>query len=140
MGSDRKNTLPLKFKIPRINSLLALSNKITPCTRNNFVSRYGDFRLSLTNEEYERLLGWYLKDHPPFTNLGEELIPELVVEDLHLTITEVTSSLGPRGFSKQFLQEKAWTLEKEGIWLPFNVILALLSVLYSIPHLRDLRL
>ncbi|XP_050897289.1 uncharacterized protein LOC127104125 [Lathyrus oleraceus] len=158
MGSERRNTLPLKFKLPRVDTLITLCNKVTPCKKNNFICRYGrilnlittslevsalvalsqyydpplrcftfqDFQLALTIEEYERLLGWYVKDHPPFTKLGEPLIPESVAEALHLPIEEVSLVLGPRGFARKFLEEKAWALEKEGKWLPFSAILALL--------------
>ncbi|KAI5403096.1 hypothetical protein KIW84_050620 [Lathyrus oleraceus] len=41
MGSERKNNLPLKFKLPRVDTLVALSSKITPCKKNNFIYRYG---------------------------------------------------------------------------------------------------
>ncbi|KAI5435049.1 hypothetical protein KIW84_021761 [Lathyrus oleraceus] len=47
-------------------------------------------------------------------------------EVLHLKVAEVTLGLGPRGFSRKFLEEKAWVLEKEGKWIPLSVILALL--------------
>lgn len=132
MGSDNKNTLPLKFKLPRVDTLLALSSKITPCKKNNFIYRYRqimdllttsvevstlvalsmhydpslrcftfkDFQFVSTIEEYERLLGWYVKDHPPFVKLGELLMPESVVEVLHLSIEEVALGIGPRGFLK----------------------------------------
>ncbi|KAI5389883.1 hypothetical protein KIW84_075261 [Lathyrus oleraceus] len=164
MGSERRNTLPLKFKLPRVDTLITLCNKVTPCKKNNFICRYGrilnlittslevsalvalsqyydpplrcftfqDFQLALTIEEYERLLGWYVKDHPPFTKLGEPLIPESVAEALHLPIEEVSLVLGPRGFARKFLEEKAWALEKEGKWLPFSAILALL--IYGVIH------
>ncbi|KAI5419245.1 hypothetical protein KIW84_043426 [Lathyrus oleraceus] len=158
MGSERRNTLPLKFKLPRMDTLITLRNKVTPCKKNNFICRYGrildlittpievsalvalsqyydpplrcftfqDFQLAPTIEEYERLLGWYVKDHPPFTKLGEPLMPESVAEALHLPIEEVSLGLGPRGFARKFLEEKAWALEKEGKWLLFSAILALL--------------
>ncbi|KAI5388389.1 hypothetical protein KIW84_074182 [Lathyrus oleraceus] len=115
MESERKNTLTLKFKLPRVDTLLALSSKIT---------HY--FHLASTIEEYEKLLGWYVKDHPPFTKLGKLLMPESVAEALHLSIEEVPLGIGPRGFSRKFLEDKEWALEKEGKWVPFNAILALL--------------
>lgn len=158
MGSERRNTLPLKFKLPRVDTLITLRNKVTPCKKNNFICRYGrildlittpievsalvalsqyydpplrcftfqDFQLAPTIEEYERLLGWYVKDHPSFTKLGEPLMPESVAEVLPLPIEEVSLGLGPRGFARKFLEEKAWALEKEGKWLPFSATLALL--------------
>ncbi|XP_050896290.1 uncharacterized protein LOC127103035 [Lathyrus oleraceus] len=43
------------------------------------------------------------------------LMPESVAEALHLSIEEVTLSLGPRGFYRKFLEEKARALEKEGL-------------------------
>ncbi|KAI5429914.1 hypothetical protein KIW84_034481 [Lathyrus oleraceus] len=121
MGSNKNNTLPVKLKLPRMDSLLALNSKITPCKKNNFICRYGQildllttsvdvltlvalskyydpplqcftfkyFQLVLTVEEYERLLGWYVKDHPPFTKLDELLAFELVTEALHLSIEEL---------------------------------------------------
>ncbi|XP_050915382.1 uncharacterized protein LOC127130411 [Lathyrus oleraceus] len=159
MGSDKKNTLPLKFKLPRVDTLLALSSKITSCKKNNFIYRYRQimdllttyvdvsalvalsqyydpplklftfkyFQLVPTIEEYKRLLGWYVKDHPPFTKLGELLMPKSVVEALHIFVEEVTLGLGPRGFSRKFLEEKAWALEKEGKWFPFSATLAFLT-------------
>lgn len=75
---------------------------------------FQDFQLAPTIDEYERLLGWYVKDHPPFTKLGKLLLPESVVEALHLPIEEVSLSLGPRGFARKFLEETLWALEKEG--------------------------
>ncbi|KAI5426979.1 hypothetical protein KIW84_032417 [Lathyrus oleraceus] len=131
MGSDKKNTLPLKFKLPRVDTLLALSSKITSCKKNNFIYRYRQimdllttyvdvsalvalsqyydpplklftfkyFQLVPTIEEYKRLLGWYVKDHPPFTKLGELLMPKSVVEALHIFVEE-NKSLG-------WLNEKA---------------------------------
>ncbi|KAI5441800.1 hypothetical protein KIW84_011024 [Lathyrus oleraceus] len=120
MRSEKKNTLPLKFKLPKVDTLLALSSIITPCKKNNFICRYGqildllttyvdvstlvalsqyydpplrcftfkDFQLAPTIEEYEKLLGWYMKDHPPFIKLGELLMPKSVVEALHLSVEE----------------------------------------------------
>ncbi|XP_050891020.1 uncharacterized protein LOC127096502 [Lathyrus oleraceus] len=158
MGSERRNTLPLKFKLPIVDTLITLRNKVTPCNKNNFICRYGrildlittpievstlvalsqyydpplrcftfqDFQLALTIKEYERLLDWYVKDHPPFTKLDEPLLPESVAEALHLPIEKVSLGLGPRGFTIKFLEEKAWALEKEGKWLPFSAILSLL--------------
>ncbi|KAI5430338.1 hypothetical protein KIW84_034790 [Lathyrus oleraceus] len=41
MGSEKRNTLSLKFKHPIVNTLVALPNKITPCKKNNFICRYG---------------------------------------------------------------------------------------------------
>ncbi|KAI5386470.1 hypothetical protein KIW84_072847 [Lathyrus oleraceus] len=118
MGSERRNTLPLKFKLPRVDTLITLRNMVTPCKKNNFICRYGrildlittlievsvlvalshyydpplrcftfqDFQLAPTIEEYERLLGWYVKDHPPC----EPLMPESAAEVLHLPIEEVS--------------------------------------------------
>lgn len=51
---------------------------------------------------------------------------EAVAEALHLTVIEVTIGIGPRGFSKKFLEEKSRALEKEGKWLPSSVVLDLL--------------
>ncbi|KAI5396994.1 hypothetical protein KIW84_062990 [Lathyrus oleraceus] len=164
MGSERRNTLPLKFKLPRVDTLITLRNKVTPCKKKNFICKYRrildlittsievsalvalsqyydpplrcftfqDFQLAPTIEEYERILRWYVKDHPPFTKLGEPLLPESVAEALHLPIEEVSLGLGPRGFARKFLEEKAWALEKEGKWLPFSAILALL--IYGVIH------
>ncbi|XP_050889482.1 uncharacterized protein LOC127094732 [Lathyrus oleraceus] len=158
MGSERRNTIPLKFKLPRVDTLITLRSKITHCKKNNFICRYGrildllttpidvlalvalsqyydpplrcftfqDFQLAPTIEEYENLLGWYVKDHPSFTKLGEPLMPESVAEALHLPIEEVSLGLGHREFAKKLLEDKAWALEKEGKWLPFSAILALL--------------
>lgn len=53
-------------------------------------------------------------------------MPESFAEALHLPIDEVNLGLGPRGFARKFLEDKAWALEKEGKWLPFIAILALL--------------
>ncbi|KAI5390959.1 hypothetical protein KIW84_075995 [Lathyrus oleraceus] len=127
MSSDKKNTLPLKFKLQRIDNLLALRKNITHCKKNSFVSKYGQildllttngyistlvalaqyynspllcftfkyFQLAPTIKEYERSLGWYLKDHPSFTILGKEFVPEAVAKALHMTVLEVTFGLGP---------------------------------------------
>ncbi|KAI5436339.1 hypothetical protein KIW84_022712 [Lathyrus oleraceus] len=73
---------------------------------------FKEFQLAPAIEEYEKLLGWYVKDHPPFTKLGELLIHESVVEALHLSIDEVYLGLGPRVFSRKFLEDKAYALEK----------------------------
>ncbi|KAI5436872.1 hypothetical protein KIW84_023118 [Lathyrus oleraceus] len=51
---------------------------------------------------------------------------ESVAEALHLPTEEVSLGLGPRGFARRFLEDKAWALDKEGKWLPFSTILALL--------------
>ncbi|KAI5436646.1 hypothetical protein KIW84_022960 [Lathyrus oleraceus] len=67
MGSESRNTLPLKFKLPIVDTLIALRSKITPC--------------------------WYVKDHPPLTKLGEPLVPESVAEALHLPIEELGYSM-----------------------------------------------
>lgn len=48
MGLERKNTLPLKFKLPIMDTPLALSNKITPCKKNNFIYGYGQIMDHLT--------------------------------------------------------------------------------------------
>ncbi|KAI5430408.1 hypothetical protein KIW84_034840 [Lathyrus oleraceus] len=69
---------------------------------------FKDFQLALTIEEYEKLLGWYVKERPPFTKLGEPLMPETVAEALHLPIEEVSLGLGPMGFARKFLEDKAW--------------------------------
>lgn len=139
MGSERKNTFLLKFNLPRVDTLLALSSKITPCKKNNFICRYGQildlltisvdvsalaavsqyydpslrcftfkyFQLAPTIEEYEKLLGWYVKYHPPFTKLGELLTPESFAEALHLSVEEVSLGFGPRVFARKFLEDKA---------------------------------
>ncbi|KAI5428021.1 hypothetical protein KIW84_033146 [Lathyrus oleraceus] len=169
MGSERRNNLPLKFKLPRVNTLIALHSKITLCNKNNFICRYGqildllttlidvsalvalsqyydpslvcftfkDFQLAPTIEEYENLLGWYVKDHPPFTKLGKPLMPESVTEALHLPIEEVSLGLEPMGFARKFLEDKAWALEKEGKWLPFSAILALLIYGVNVIHRQE---
>lgn len=49
-----------------------------------------------------------MKDHHPFTKLGELLMPESVVEALHLSIEEVSLGLGPREFARKFLEDNAW--------------------------------
>ncbi|KAI5396947.1 hypothetical protein KIW84_062959 [Lathyrus oleraceus] len=121
MGSERKNTLPLKFKLPRMDTLLSLSSKITPYKKKNFIYRYGQFLDLLTTsvdvsalvalfqyydptiEEYEKLLGWYVKDHPPIIKLGELLTPESIAEALHLSVKE-------------------WVVQREKeVKLPYNV-------------------
>ncbi|KAI5399752.1 hypothetical protein KIW84_064909 [Lathyrus oleraceus] len=118
MGLDKNNTLSLKFKLPIMDTFLALSSKITHAKIiTSFVNMdryfiFKDFQLVSTIEEYERLLGWYMKDHHPFTKLGELLMPEPVAEALHLSVEEVTLGLGPRGFSRKFLEDKARALEK----------------------------
>lgn len=66
-----------------------------------------------------------MKDHHYFTKLGELLMPESIAEALHLSIKEITLGLGPKGFSRKFLEEKTWALEKEWKLLPFSAILAL---------------
>lgn len=53
-------------------------------------------------------------------------MPESVAEALHLSVEEVSLDLGPWRFSRKFLEDKAWALEKERKWLPFSAILALL--------------
>lgn len=47
---------------------------------------FRDFKLSLTIKEFEKLLGWYLKDHDPFTGLEEEVTPEMVEKALHVIV------------------------------------------------------
>ncbi|KAI5444492.1 hypothetical protein KIW84_012935 [Lathyrus oleraceus] len=71
-----------------VPALVVLSQYYDPPLRC-FTFKY--FRLVLTIEEYERLLGWYVKDHPPFTKLGELLMPESVAEALHLYVEEFGS-------------------------------------------------
>ncbi|KAI5436600.1 hypothetical protein KIW84_022922 [Lathyrus oleraceus] len=101
-----------------VSTLVALSQYYDPPLR---CFTFKDFQLVPTIEEYEMLLGSYMKDHLPFTSLGEQLTSESVVEVLHITVEEVTLGLGPRELSKKFLEEKAWTLKKEGKWLPFSL-------------------
>ncbi|KAI5430615.1 hypothetical protein KIW84_034995 [Lathyrus oleraceus] len=48
MGSEKKNTLSLKFKLLRMDTLLDLSSKITPCNKNNFIYRFGQILDLLT--------------------------------------------------------------------------------------------
>ncbi|KAI5420291.1 hypothetical protein KIW84_044176 [Lathyrus oleraceus] len=48
MGSRIKNTLPLKLKLPRMDTLVTLSSKITPRKKNNFICRYGRIQDFLT--------------------------------------------------------------------------------------------
>lgn len=158
MGQVRRNTFLLKFKLPKTQSLIVLSGKITPCKKKFFIRRHGqilkllttnedvgalvslaqyydpplccfnflDFLLALTIEEFEILLGWYLKDHAPLTGLVEELTPEKVAGTLHLTVREVVPCLGPIGFSRKFVEENAQTLKKEEKWEALCVILSLI--------------
>lgn len=80
-----------------------------------------------TIEEFERILGWPLKDNLPFLNLGEELIPEKLAEALYMPINEVLLLLKNNGILKSKLQEKATDLStKKEDQDSFNAILALL--------------
>lgn len=157
MDSDRRNTLPLKFKLPKTESDslewqnnamqeeqihrkiwadIEVNDHKCKCWALVVLDQYydphlccftfRDFQLAPTNKEFERLLGWYLKDHALFTGLEEELTPEIVAKSLHHTVREVAPGLGPRGFSRKFLEEKAQALEKKGKWEPFSAILALI--------------
>ncbi|KAI5419832.1 hypothetical protein KIW84_043838 [Lathyrus oleraceus] len=116
MGSEKKNTLPLKFRLPRADTLLALSSKITHCKKNNFIYRYGQILDILTTSV----------DVSAMMSLSQYYDPPLSSEALHLSNEEVSLGLGARGFARKFLEDKAWALEKEGKWLPFSAIIALL--------------
>lgn len=51
MDSKRIGTIPLKFKIPSVNSLIALRSKLTPMGERNFVTSYGKIMDLLTVKE-----------------------------------------------------------------------------------------
>lgn len=157
MDSDRKPTVPLKFKTLQVEKLIEFRKEIKSMYK--FVSKYGgildlldvkvnysalaalaqyydpplrcftfrDFQLTPTIEEFERILGWPLKDNLPFLNLGEELIPEKLAEALYMPINEVILLLKNNGILKSKLQEKATDLStKKEDQDSFNAILALL--------------
>lgn len=72
----------------------------------------------------------YLKDHSPFTCLGETLALEMIASTLYLTQREVTPDLETRGdlegVSRKFLETKAIVMERVEDWNAFNAVLDLL--------------
>ncbi|PNX76871.1 hypothetical protein L195_g032830 [Trifolium pratense] len=162
MALEKKNVLGLKIKIPKVSSILALSNQLTTNGKNNFRMNYGlildflhvkidgvalttlaqfydpplrcftfrDFQLAPTLEEFEKIVGLYLKDRRPYLGLEENLTLEAIAEALHLDNKEVKSRLETKGktkgFSRKFLEDKAQDLLAIKNWKAFNAILALL--------------
>lgn len=93
-------------------------------------------------EEFERILGRYLKDHSPSTSLGETHTPEMIALTLNLTVREVTPNLETigdlQGFSRKFLETKVITLEGAWSWKAFSSALALLVyVIVLFPNADD---
>lgn len=106
MSLERKNTLPLKLKVPRVEILKALSSKLTTINEEAFKKYYDkllslltmkvnvgalvalaqyydtflrcftfqDFQLAPTIEEFKRILGRYLEDYNPFTQVWKRII------------------------------------------------------------------
>ncbi|KAI5428533.1 hypothetical protein KIW84_033498 [Lathyrus oleraceus] len=67
MGSERRNTLPLKFKLPRVDTLIALRSKITPWgSQAGTEDHDGDFFMPRNESVYEPF-------GPPQTELERKL-------------------------------------------------------------------
>ncbi|CAK8579167.1 unnamed protein product [Lathyrus sativus] len=56
MGSERRGTLPLKFKIPSVASLIALGSKLTHMNEKDVIKSYGKIMNLLTVEANTRAL------------------------------------------------------------------------------------
>lgn len=63
---------------------------------------FRDFHLAPTIEEFERILGRYLKDFSPFTNLGEIPSLDMIVAALSLPVRDVVSCLKVKGATRGF--------------------------------------
>lgn len=157
MDSDKKFIVSLKFKKPHVEKLLDLRQKVKPMYKFvnkygkildlldvsvNFgalvaLSQYYDpsfrcftfreFQLVPTIEEFERILGWPLKDDIPFIDLGEKVVPEKLAASLCLPIYDVVSLLRENGILKEKLQFKADELsDKKEHQDAFNAVVALL--------------
>lgn len=103
---------------------------------------FKDFQLTSAIEEFERILGRYLKYHSPSTSLGETHTPEMIALTLNLTVREVTPNMETigdlQGFSRKFLETKAITLEGAWSWKAFSSALALLIyVIVLFPNADD---
>lgn len=48
MGSERRGIIPLKLKVPRVDSLIALRSKLTPMDERDSVASYGKIMNLLT--------------------------------------------------------------------------------------------
>lgn len=81
-------------------------------------------------EEFDRIVDRYLKDHSRFTSLGETPSLEMITSTSSLPVKYVVDNLKVKrvicGFSRKFLEAKAWVLQKENNWKSFNADLALL--------------
>lgn len=100
-------------------ALMALSQYYDPPLR---CFTFKDFQLVPTIEEYDRLLGWYVKDHPPFTNLGRRLISESDAEVLHLSVEEVALGLGPMGLLGSSCKKRNRPWRKKGNGFPLVLL------------------
>lgn len=91
---------------------------------------FEDFQLAPIIEEFERIMGTYLKDHIPFTDLWETPSLEMIAATLSLLVRDVVESLKVKwttlGFSIKSLEAKAKALDKAKNWKMFNAVLALL--------------
>lgn len=56
MGSEIKSTLPLKFKLPKLESLIALSPKLSNISEKDFLGSYGKILRLLTMDVNMRAL------------------------------------------------------------------------------------
>lgn len=66
MGSEIKSTLPLKFKLPKLESLIALSTKLSNISEKAFVGSYGRILRLLTMDVNMRALVSLAQFYDPF--------------------------------------------------------------------------
>ncbi|XP_050895571.1 uncharacterized protein LOC127102210 [Lathyrus oleraceus] len=104
-----------------------------------------DFQLAPTLEEFERIVGWNLRDHNTFPKFDEGIPPKRIALALGLKVSKVVENWDVKGdfngFSRKFLEDQAKKMEIEGNWKSFYAVLAVLvygRVLFpNIDHFVD---
>lgn len=91
---------------------------------------FSDFQIAPTLEEFERILNRSIKDHNSFPKIEEDFtMPKLVVV-LGIDVGELEASWAPKGddkgFTRKFLEGRAWKFSKEEKWESCITVLALL--------------
>lgn len=103
---------------------------------------FQDFQLAPTIEEFERILGRYLKYFCPFTGLGETPSLDMIAATLSVLVRDVVACLevkgATHGFSKKSLEAKSQAIKEANNGKVFNVVLALLIyIVFLFPDMDD---
>ncbi|WJX24349.1 hypothetical protein P8452_13465 [Trifolium repens] len=109
MNSEKRRTLPLKVKLPNLESLRDLSTELTSISRSAFIFKY-DFQLAPTLEEFERIIGIPPKGKGPFVEIGHPPAVKKLAEALNIGVPEFASNVTTKGkvpgFLRSYLEEK----------------------------------